>query len=231
MVKIDFRVSEDLYDLLILSPSFKLLGKSEFIRQALSEKLEREDIDFLFKRKKELKHDLQIIESLEKDLLNKKEDQSKLPEKEIIFLLNAKQKIELHPENVGGLIRKYIFEFQKKYKVTLADFYLLIDKADELDTKNNVLENIKKEKEKEKQNELSELEKRELNQGSEFLIKIENNGLKNKLQRCSNIDNFRNLQKEMENHGVKIDISSLQKARKFLFYEKSKENKLMKIKA
>lgn len=121
--------SEENLDL-ILSAKNSGSTISDYIREAVREKMSRENGSYLEKRKKELLQELEEIKQ-QQNLLDKKDEEKKnLPEIEINFLIEAKRRIERNPQFLEGLINKYMNEFGKVYKVSRKDFYELIAEAE-----------------------------------------------------------------------------------------------------
>ena len=106
------------------------LDKSEYIRQAIEEKLINDNPKLLKKRKKELQEELEKIEKQEEIFKQKNNESTNLTDNEIKFLIESKEKVERNPNFLDGRINLFINDFGKTYKLSRKDFYKLMDEAE-----------------------------------------------------------------------------------------------------
>ena len=106
------------------------VDKSEFIREAVFEKLQRENGGYLKKQEKELLESLEQNRKQQELLGKKKTDRKKIPKKELLWLLETKEMIERSPEFVDGRLNLYTNKFPKPYKTTKQDLFKLMEEAE-----------------------------------------------------------------------------------------------------
>ena len=105
------------------------LSISDFVRYAIVEKLERENLSFLQTKKKELQQELDKIEQREKLLINVKPISDALQPEELTYLLESKKLIGERPELLEGRINLYFNNFGKIKKPTRFEFNTLLERA------------------------------------------------------------------------------------------------------
>ena len=215
MADVHIRIPEKENDVMLETPSYKILGRSDFVRQAIAEKVERENEKFLLKRKRELQEELESIYEIEKSIHQKNEDKAKLSDKEILFFLESDKILAQRPEVIDFRIRLYIQEFRKTYNLSKGDFYSLIEEARTQEAERHIFQKVLTDKDKEKKKELSEALKNRIEKGKKVLIELQNSGFFEELKNCDikKIETFRAFREKLLLNNLKFDISELDAAK------------------
>ena len=107
------------------------IDKSVFIREAIDEKLEREDIDYLEEKEKKLIKELEKLQVHKKILGQKRDESVNLSSEEISELMDAKNSIQDNPMFLEGRISRFRNIFTKPYQISRPEFFKLIEKAEQ----------------------------------------------------------------------------------------------------
>lgn len=106
------------------------IERSDFIRQAIQEKLEKEDDDFINKQIRIKKEELERLETYKKLMKEKELIKSNIPKGELPWLIETKKMIQNRPEYINGRLRLYLKQFSKSYKLTKKEFLELLQEAE-----------------------------------------------------------------------------------------------------
>lgn len=103
---------------------------SFWIKEAIEEKLQNDNSELLNARINYLKAELKILENKSNETKQKKKDISSINEEEMPFLLWSKKLLEINPNLIKGKIKDYKNRFSKNYRITIQDFYELVQNAE-----------------------------------------------------------------------------------------------------
>ena len=127
---VGIKFSSNEHNDILLAAENSGLGKSQYIRKAIEEKLLNDNPKLLKKRRKELQEEIEKIDKQIKLFEQKKQESTNLTEKETQFLIESKQKIERNPNFLDGQISLFLNNFGKPCKISRKDFYKLMDEAE-----------------------------------------------------------------------------------------------------
>ncbi len=123
------RVSQEVVGMIIQEINGTKKSMAEWVREAIEEKLTNDNKD---KIDQEIKHHEEALESLRKkkeSFTEKEKTFSKIPEKEISFLIETKKIIDEDFTFIQGRINLYKNKFHKGFKISEQDFIELLNKA------------------------------------------------------------------------------------------------------
>lgn len=103
---------------------------SDFIREAIQEKLEKENLDIINEEIEGRQREIKNLEKRKKLLVQKQKETKDISMEEIAFLLEAKEKISKNPLFLDGQHSRYCNLFPKPYKISKQDFIKLLDEAE-----------------------------------------------------------------------------------------------------
>ncbi len=118
------------------------MKRSNFLRDAIKEKLQNDNPKYLTKRKKELQEELERIKKQEKFFEQKTQESTNFTKAEIQFLIESKEKIEKNPNFLDGCINKFINDFGKPYKISRNDFYKLMDEVENQSQEEKIIQEM-----------------------------------------------------------------------------------------
>ena len=105
----------------------KGISVSNFVREAIDEKLTKDNPEYLSQKEKELVLEIEKIRKQKKFLRNRKKE--KISEEEKKFLTESKEIISKNPAYIEGRLKKYINDFNKS-KISKQEFSKLIEEAE-----------------------------------------------------------------------------------------------------
>ncbi len=104
--------------------------KSEFIKEAIEEKLLNHNKELIAAEIKYLEHKISILKAKEVQAKTKKKDMNKPSKEEIEFLKESKDILIKDPTFISGRINLYKNLFGKYYKISEQNFWELLDKVE-----------------------------------------------------------------------------------------------------
>lgn len=125
-IYVGMRISEE--QQLAISKSGQ--NKTDFIREAINEKIVREDKEFLNKQIRIKKEEIEKLENFKKIIQEKEEHKANIPSNELTWLLKTREIILQRPEFVVGRLKLYLNTFPKTFKVSQKEFLELLQEAE-----------------------------------------------------------------------------------------------------
>ena len=101
--------------------------RSEFIKEAIEEKLLNENKEVLEAEIRYMEKKLEALRSKKEQIKVKKKDMNKIPSGEIPFLKETKKVLEQDPLFLKGRISLYKNKFKKNYRISEQEFLELVE--------------------------------------------------------------------------------------------------------
>ena len=108
-------------------------NRSEFIQEAIEEKLTNSDKELMLAEINYMEKKIEILKNKVKTVKEKKEDMNKLSKEEIKFLKESAEKLGKDPTFTKGRINLYKNLFNKHYAISEQEFWELLNKAEQND--------------------------------------------------------------------------------------------------
>lgn len=102
---------------------------SQFIQEALEEKLTNNNKEFLDAEILKKETELKILREKRETVAQIKKDIFQVPKEEIPFLLETKKIVDRDPTFITGRIQLYKNKFRKRHRISEQDFLLMMDNA------------------------------------------------------------------------------------------------------
>lgn len=128
-IAINVRIPIELFAEMSKELSDIKLTRSEFVRDAIEEKLASDNRELMEQKIKYMEKELEVLKLKCNQIKTKRKEMEKIPVGEMEFLKETKILLEKDPTFLKGRIQLYKNRFNKQFRISQADFWDLLDKV------------------------------------------------------------------------------------------------------